>query len=273
MNAEHQAAHATLPDPTGAFLAKHWTKMKLSFIALALISALVTVESRLFGTNEAIKSISLALGALIGFYGSELAKKAVRARQVANQAWAYVVNFAVLEQLLPIRTQWAPVVTDWVAAIEKGDVERQQLDRHYQDHIFSGVANFLPVISTNLENQKTCPGRVTATLETIASSLDELQNWQKYLPDEDIALLGPEILYEAVNYRASQIQCIYNSRTVFTHLKEADQINAALILDELQRMSYFFIRAAVSLERLMALVPCARGRGLLQHTKQLIGPL
>lgn len=246
---------------------------KIAITILTIIILAIGLEWCLFRTGKILYTLMLGFGAFLGFYASEIAKKAVRARQISNQAHAYVINFDVLQKLDIFFEKLEPQVQEWNMAIDKGDIDRIEIDKEFRDKLFAlyDDQNRLSIVGNALSQQKNIPGKIDNILSTLDMAQDELKSWSKYLSDEDIALLGPDILLEAISYRTSQIQSVMNLQGVYRYLKNTAVINSVDIKEELQKTMYFVVRTRVSLARLKILVEAAKVRGLLQHTKALLG--
>ena len=231
----------------------------------------MALEWCLFKTIKILNALVLGFGAFLGFYVSEIAKKAVRARQISNQIGAYVINFDVLQKLDLFFEQLEPEVHAWNTEIDKGDEDRIEIDRRFRDKLFAiyNDESTLATVGSSLFQQKNIPGKLDNILSTLDTVQDDIKNWNKYLSDEDIALLGPDILFEAISYRTSQMQTIINLQGVYRYLKNTAEVNPVDIKEELQKTMYFLVRARVSLERLKVLVRTAKSSGLLQHSKAL----
>ena len=244
------------------------------FVVSALVACVTGVEWYVFKTEKIVTALLLGVGAFSGFYASEIAKKAVRARQVANQTWTYVTNLDVtikFEKLneLPFEAERK----EWIEEISRANFDRAEIDKKYGAKVFAHFDDQDRL--TNSVNffaaQKSVPGRIDRIMGNFEYVQEQLNSWNKYLSDEDIALLGPDILFEVITLRSSQMQMISNLKMAYGYIKDAENINPIHIKNEMQRFIYYLMRTQVALEKLKVLANEAKARGLWQHTLALFG--
>lgn len=246
-------------------------------VTIGVISAVVTlaiiVEWGAFESTVVLRTIFLGGGAFLGFYAAEIAKKAVRARQISHQVWAYVVSFDLLKRISPIGESFGIDSAQWAAAIADGKISRVDLDTQFltkisqELHTAERIARFQRI----LELQRSIPGRITHLVSKLVSLQDEIDKWGRSLTDEDLSLLGPEILFEAITFRVSLARMSEHANDLLIYIRDSDDVKYGTMRYSREMFVFFYLRALVSLERLKALVDASRASGLLQHSMALLG--
>lgn len=251
-------------------------------VAVALIALLVPIVWTFVTYEKVAYAIIVAVFGFVGFYVSELAKGVVRAKHAANHAWAYITNIHYGNELDTTISLFSPLVKDWQRARNeyfeklspdaKRNIDYTNVDKEFRDKIKGDVSQpaYLSARAAHLENQKKLPGKVEAMLKEMESVIEQTNESYKYMPDQDVALLGPEILLYAVSARAAFRSFLQGSYSLLLYVKSTPAVQPQEIVNDLQRIVFHLVKTQLELAMLRPLVERARTKNIFEITMALL---
>lgn len=252
------------------------------FLIVAILFTLFSLAWAFTAYEKVAYATIVAVFGFVGFYLSELAKQVIRAKHVANQGWAYITNFHYSNQLEPSLNLFATFAKDWQIARNsffeklpnavKRNIDYTSVDREFKEKIFQYVTRpeYLTARVTHFENQRKLPGKIEAMSKQAERMIEETQNWHKYLSDQDIALLGPEVLLYVINYRSALLRFLQSSQALFTYLREAKTVQPNEIMSDMQEIVFHLTKSQLELAMLQPLIEAARTKNILEITVALL---
>lgn len=259
------------------------TKIKTRFlIPLAPVIGLIALAWAFVTYEKVAYAIIVAVFGFFGFYLSELAKQVVRAKHAANQGWAYIANFHHVNELESSISQFAAIAKDWQRArneyLEKLPTEANlnidytEIDKDFKEKIYRGTAQptYLTERAAHLEIQKKLPGKVESMLTQAERMMGEIREWHKFIPDQDIALLGPEILLHVINYRSALIRMLSESQALFLYVRDTTVVKPDEIMKCMQEIVFQITKSQLELAMLRPLIERARQRNIWEITLAML---
>lgn len=226
-------------------------------------------------------AVIVAIFGFVGFYFSEIAKQAVRARHIANQGWAYLLNTQYSQSLESAWTPYQPLVDEWVKARQtfqsdnqtgQGPTDFTSVDKVFREKITSLLSN--PQHTQNLTSHftklKATPGKIDLAIKTAESAIEGIQSWRDWLPDGDVALLGPAILTYTIGYRTATRMFWQCELTINSYLKATENISPEYFINDVTKLIFYVLKGKVELETLKPLVSEAKQKSLYQLSLSLV---
>ena len=102
------------------------------------------------------------------------------------------------------------------------------------------------------------------------TSLKDIREWHKYLSDQDVALLGPEILLHVVSFRAASIRFLQSFYALFLYVRDADSVHPEDIVKDMQELMFFLTKSQLESAMLLPLLEKARTRNIFEITLALL---
>lgn len=226
-------------------------------------------------------AVIVAFFGFIGFYFSEIAKQAVRARHIANQGWAYLLNNQYSQSLEGAWASYQPLVDEWVKARQtfqssnqtsQGPIDFTSVDKEFREKINSLLSNpqHIQKLSAHFTQLKMVPGKIDLAIKTAESAIEDIHSWKDWLPDGDIALLGPAILTHTIGYRTA-IRLFWQCElAINSYLKATEHISPEHFIKDLTKLTFYILKSRVELETLKPLVSEAKQKSLYQLSFSLI---
>lgn len=226
-------------------------------------------------------AVIVAIFGFVGFYFSEIAKQAVRARHIANQGWAYLLNTQHSQSLESAWSPYQPLVDEWVKARRTFQSSNQigqepndftSVDKEFREKITSLLSNpqHIQNLTSHFTKLKATPGKIDLAIRTAESAIEDIQSWKDWLPDGDIALLGPAILTHTIGYRTATRMFWQCELAINSYLKATENISPGHFINDLTKLIFYVLKSKVELETLKPLVSEAKQKTLYQLSLSLV---
>lgn len=249
-------------------------------VAFLIVSAGIAWAAA--NNDKVAYAVIVAIFGFTGFYFSEIAKQAVRARHLANQGWAYLLN---AEHSLALEGVWGnlrPLAAEWTVArnslrdslpiSEQPSADFTSVDRQFREKINALLAQPLHVqnLIQHFTKLKQSPGKIDLALRSVEQGREQIKEFRGRLPDHEIALLGPTILLHVISYWTATTLFQQSELALNLYLKNADVAIPEQFMKDVEKLTFYVLKGQVELEMLKPLIASAKQKSLFQLSLALL---
>lgn len=119
---------------------------------------------------------------------------------------------------------------------------------------------------------KTIPGKLTAGLDLITDAIREIKDWNKYVADSEVALLGADAVLRVVNIRTLTVQAARAQRACLLYVQDSPELRLAEIQDEAQKWVVGSVELIRELAEAKPVIDEIRRKNLFQLMITLLSP-